>query len=155
MNNLAILKQTAQTMSSREIAQLCQKPHDNVLKLIRSLIDGGIVKSTTPHQYMHPQNFLSRLCGGELKRKSSTSTAIGKTAINYLPKPRLSLKTLPALHGQLIKKAIACNRTKSVWKWRLKKVGTKKTVANGKLCQTKCCVIVQLPFLVAFMRQRF
>ena len=56
MNNLAILKQTAQTMSSREIAQLCQKPHDNVLKLIRSLIDGGIVKSTTPHQYMHPQN---------------------------------------------------------------------------------------------------
>ena len=56
MNNLAILKQTAQTMSSREMAQLCQKPHDNVLKLIRSLIDGGIVKSTTPHQYMHPQN---------------------------------------------------------------------------------------------------
>ena len=56
MNNLAILKQTAQTMSSREIAQLCQKPHDNVLKLIRNLIDGGIVKSTTPHQYMHPQN---------------------------------------------------------------------------------------------------
>ena len=56
MNNLAILKQTAQTMSSREIAQLSQKPHDNVLKLIRSLIDGGIVKSTTPHQYMHPQN---------------------------------------------------------------------------------------------------
>ena len=56
MNDLAILKQTAQTMSSREIAQLCQKPHDNVLKLIRSLIDGGIVKSTTPHQYIHPQN---------------------------------------------------------------------------------------------------
>ena len=56
MNDLAILKQTAQTMSSREIAQLCQKPHDNVLKLVRSLIDGGIVKSTTPHQYMHPQN---------------------------------------------------------------------------------------------------
>lgn len=56
MNNLAILKQTAQKMSSREIAQLCEKPHDNVLKLIRSLIDGGIVKSTTPHQYMHPQN---------------------------------------------------------------------------------------------------
>lgn len=56
MNNLAILKQTAQTMSSREIAQLYQKPHDNVLKLIRSLMDGGIVKSTTPHQYMHPQN---------------------------------------------------------------------------------------------------
>ena len=53
MNDLAILKQTAQTMSSRELAQLCQKPHDNVLKLSRSLIDGGIAKSTTPHQYMH------------------------------------------------------------------------------------------------------
>ena len=53
--NLPIL-QSNKTMSSREIAQLCQKPHDNVLKLIRSLIDGGIVKSTTPHQYMHPQN---------------------------------------------------------------------------------------------------
>ena len=48
--------QSNKTMSSREIAQLCQKPHDNVLKLVRSLIDGGIVKSTTPHQYMHPQN---------------------------------------------------------------------------------------------------
>ena len=54
--NLPILQSEVKTMSSREIAQLCQKPHDNVLKLIRSLIDGGIVKSTTPHQYMHPQN---------------------------------------------------------------------------------------------------
>ena len=32
MNNLAILKQTAQTMSSREIAQLCDKEHRNVLR---------------------------------------------------------------------------------------------------------------------------
>ena len=37
------------TMSSRDIAELTEKPHDNVLKLIRSLIDGGIVNSTTPN----------------------------------------------------------------------------------------------------------
>ena len=43
-------------MSSREMAQLCQKRHDNVLQLIRNLIDGGILKSTTPHSYTHPQN---------------------------------------------------------------------------------------------------
>ena len=34
MNNLAILKQTAQTMSSRELAQLCDKEHRNVLREI-------------------------------------------------------------------------------------------------------------------------
>jgi len=43
-------------MSSREMADLCAKPHDNVLKLVRSLIEKGIVKNTTPHQYMHEQN---------------------------------------------------------------------------------------------------
>lgn len=46
----------ALTMSSREIAVLTGKPHDNVLKLIRSLLDGGIVNSTTPQKYEHPQN---------------------------------------------------------------------------------------------------
>jgi phage regulator Rha-like protein len=45
-----------QTMSSREIATLTEKPHDNVLKLVRSLIDGGIVKNTTPREYTHHQN---------------------------------------------------------------------------------------------------
>lgn len=44
------------TMTSREIAELTKKPHDNVLKLVRSLIDMGIVKNTTPHEYIHPQN---------------------------------------------------------------------------------------------------
>ena len=43
-------------MSSREIAELTEKPHDNVLKTIRSLIDGGVVKATTPQEYIHPQN---------------------------------------------------------------------------------------------------
>lgn len=37
MNDLAILKQTAQTMSSREIAQLCDKRHDHVLRDIDNL----------------------------------------------------------------------------------------------------------------------
>ncbi|MCK6157221.1 phage regulatory protein/antirepressor Ant [Moraxella osloensis] len=37
MNDLAILKQTAQTMSSREIAQLCDKRHDHVLRDINNL----------------------------------------------------------------------------------------------------------------------
>ncbi len=44
------------TMSSREIASLTSKQHDNVLKLIRSLIESGIVKNTTPQNYVHPQN---------------------------------------------------------------------------------------------------
>lgn len=43
-------------MSSREMAALCNKSHDNVLKLIRSLVEKGIVKNTTPHQYTHDQN---------------------------------------------------------------------------------------------------
>ncbi|MDV2438013.1 Rha family transcriptional regulator [Acinetobacter gerneri] len=53
------------TMSSRVIAELTDKPHDNVLKLIRSLIDGGIVNSTTPQEYVHPQNnqtYIEYLC---------------------------------------------------------------------------------------------
>ncbi len=55
----------ALTMSSREIAELTGKPHDNVLKLVRSLLDGGIVNSTTPQEYEHPQNkqtYIEYLC---------------------------------------------------------------------------------------------
>ncbi|MFC2993932.1 Rha family transcriptional regulator [Acinetobacter sichuanensis] len=56
---------TILTMSSRIITELTDKPHDNVLKLIRSLIDGGIVNSTTPQEYVHPQNnqtYIEYLC---------------------------------------------------------------------------------------------
>lgn len=43
-------------MSSREMATLCDKQHDNTLRLIRSLIERGLLKNTTPHQYTHEQN---------------------------------------------------------------------------------------------------
>jgi len=54
--NLSILQDSVKTMSSREMASLCQKPHDNVLKLIRNLIAGGVVNNTVPHNYVHEQN---------------------------------------------------------------------------------------------------
>jgi len=56
MNMLTSATPPDQTMSSREIAELTGKQHDNVLKLVRSLIEAGIVKNTTPQQYVHPQN---------------------------------------------------------------------------------------------------
>lgn len=37
MNDLAILKQTAQTMSSREIAHLCERKHGHVCRDIEQL----------------------------------------------------------------------------------------------------------------------
>lgn len=44
------------TMSTREISDLTGSSHDNVLKTVRRLIDGGVVSRTRPHQYVHPQN---------------------------------------------------------------------------------------------------
>lgn len=44
------------TMSSREMASLCNKAHDNVLKTIRSLIEKGVVLNTIPQTYIHEQN---------------------------------------------------------------------------------------------------
>lgn len=48
--------QSVMMMSSRDIAKLTNKPHDNTLKLIRSLLDGGIVKNTTLSSWHNPQN---------------------------------------------------------------------------------------------------
>jgi len=56
MNIQTLQTNNKKRMSSREMADLCKKPHDNVLKLIRSLVEKGIVKNTTPHQYTHEQN---------------------------------------------------------------------------------------------------
>ncbi|MDP4545863.1 Rha family transcriptional regulator [Psychrobacter faecalis] len=52
-----ILTQTnIKTMSSREMADLCDKQHKNVLSMIRSLIDGGVLKNSIPQTYVHEQN---------------------------------------------------------------------------------------------------
>lgn len=49
-------KNASLTMSSREIAELCGKRHDNVLKLVRELVEGGVLKNTIPQRYQHQQN---------------------------------------------------------------------------------------------------
>lgn len=43
-------------MSSRELSKLTDKRHDNTLKLISSLIDGGVLKNTTLSHWINPQN---------------------------------------------------------------------------------------------------
>lgn len=45
-----------QRMSSREIAQLCDKRHDNTLLVIRDLGNRGLLKNSTPQIYTHDQN---------------------------------------------------------------------------------------------------
>lgn len=51
----AIGENVARTMSSREIADLTNSGHDNVLKTIRALVARGVVSGNeTP--YVHPQN---------------------------------------------------------------------------------------------------
>lgn len=44
------------TMSTREISELTGSSHDNVLKTVRRLIEGGVVSRTRPIEYVHPQN---------------------------------------------------------------------------------------------------
>ena len=43
-------------MSSREMADLCGKRHDNTLLVIKDLAARGLLKNSTPHQYTHAQN---------------------------------------------------------------------------------------------------
>lgn len=59
MNSLAAIPAGQQTMSSREIAQLCEKRHDNVVADIRRMIvdlegEGGLLKFQDT--YRNPQN---------------------------------------------------------------------------------------------------
>lgn len=54
-NTLTVQAQPQQLMSSREVAELTGKSHDNVLRDARSLAKKGVLKSEeTP--YLHPQN---------------------------------------------------------------------------------------------------
>ncbi|MGO2339068.1 MAG: phage antirepressor KilAC domain-containing protein [Psychrobacter sp.] len=43
-------------MSSREMADLCGKRHDNTLLVIKDLAARGLLKNSTPLQYTHEQN---------------------------------------------------------------------------------------------------
>lgn len=56
MNIQLMQANTDKRMSSREMANLCDKQHDNTLRLIRSLIERGLLKNTIPHNYIHEQN---------------------------------------------------------------------------------------------------
>ncbi len=49
------LNDASQTMSSREIAQLCGMRHDNVLRTARQLVEMGVTQSEET-QEQHPQN---------------------------------------------------------------------------------------------------
>ena len=52
---MQIIAQNKAVMSSREIAEVTGKRHDNVMKTIRSLVNKGVVSANeTP--YIHPQN---------------------------------------------------------------------------------------------------
>jgi phage antirepressor YoqD-like protein len=53
---LPILQNQVLTMSSRELSKLTDKRHDNTLKLIGSLLDGGVLKNTTLSKYKNDQN---------------------------------------------------------------------------------------------------
>ena len=53
---LPILQNQVLTMSSRELSKLTDKRHDNTLKLISSLLDGGVLKNTTLSKYKNEQN---------------------------------------------------------------------------------------------------
>ena len=44
------------TMSSREIAELTNKEHRNIVPVIEQLIDGKKQKNSRPNYYVHPQN---------------------------------------------------------------------------------------------------
>ncbi|MFK3907923.1 Rha family transcriptional regulator [Pseudomonas monteilii] len=54
-STLTVQAQPSQLMSTREVAELTGKSHDNVLRDARSLASRGVLKSEeTP--YLHPQN---------------------------------------------------------------------------------------------------
>lgn len=56
MNMQTLQTNNIQRMTSREIADLCGKRHDNTVLVIKDLIERGLLKNTTPQQYTHEQN---------------------------------------------------------------------------------------------------
>lgn len=56
MNIQTLQTNNIQRMTSREIAGLCGKRHDNTVLVIKDLIERGLLKNTTPQQYTHEQN---------------------------------------------------------------------------------------------------
>ena len=56
MNIQSLQINNNQRMSSREMAALCGKRHDNTLSVIKDLAIRGLLKNSTPHNYIHEQN---------------------------------------------------------------------------------------------------
>lgn len=56
MNMQTLQTNNIQRMTSREIADLCGKRHDNTVLVIKDLIERGLLKNTTPQRYTHEQN---------------------------------------------------------------------------------------------------
>ena len=71
----------------------------------RSLIDGGIVKSTTPHSYTHPQN------GQAYTEFLSDKRDSVKRTIEILSKPTDKRRAVIARPHSVIVQNIANNRT--------------------------------------------
>ena len=54
--NIQNLQTNAKTMTSREMALLCNKRHDNTVLVIKDLLERGLLKNSTPQTYTHAQN---------------------------------------------------------------------------------------------------
>lgn len=56
MNDIMQVNNISKTMSSREMAALCKKRHDNTLLVIRDLENKGLLENSRPQYYTHAQN---------------------------------------------------------------------------------------------------
>lgn len=56
MNDIMQVGSISKTMSSREMAALCKKRHDNTLLIIRDLENKGLLENSRPQYYTHAQN---------------------------------------------------------------------------------------------------
>ena len=56
MNDIMQVNNISKTMSSREMAVLCKKRHDNTLLVIRDLENRGLLENSRPQYYTHAQN---------------------------------------------------------------------------------------------------